>query len=409
MKKHLLFGCAMVSLVAWSGVHAAAGRPLTISDLLTAVRVTEMQLSPDGRSVAFVRTTTNEQTGRRNADIWVVPADGAAAPRLLFGGESSELTPTWSPDSQRIAFVSTRGGSAQVWIAAAAGGEPRQVTKLAMGVQTPLLFSPDGTRVAFVSDVYPECPDEACNARRAEEAEKNPVKVHHVKRLLYPPLVGVAREHPSPRASSRRSTAARPSTSRPATSTRRRSSTKTTALAFSPDGKQIAFVSNREGNDVEAWTTNQDVWIVPVDRRCRAEAADDEQGGGCAAGVVAGWTEDRDCAVNGVPNFESDRWYLDVVRRRQRPAADGRSRRRISSVENFAFAPDGRTILFTAQDRGVVNVYSVAYPSGTPRVVTRGGAIVGARRRTRLRGRSARSTHDRRRPTSFACRSAATR
>ena len=38
---------------------------------------------------------------------------------------------------------------------------------------------------------------------------------------------------------------------------------------------------------------------------------------------------------------------------------------------------DGRSILFTAQDRGVVNVYSVGYPSGTPRVVTKGGAIAG--------------------------------
>ena len=36
------------------------------------------------------------------------------------------------------------------------------------------------------------------------------------------------------------------------------------AIAFSPDGREIAFVSNREGNDREAWTTNNDVWIVPV-------------------------------------------------------------------------------------------------------------------------------------------------
>ena len=52
-------------------------------------------------------------------------------------------------------------------------------------MQPPLVFSPDGTRIAFVSDVYPECADEACNKRRKEEIEKNPVKVRRLTRLLY--------------------------------------------------------------------------------------------------------------------------------------------------------------------------------------------------------------------------------
>src|SRR5687767_2040315 len=135
MKKHVFGICALAVFSAWTHSHAAAGRPMAIADLITAVRVTESQLSPDGSTVAFVRTTTNPETGRRNADIWVVPADGSAPPRLLIGGDSSELTPTWSPDGKRLALVSTRGGSPQVWIASAAGGEPRQVTKIAMGVQ----------------------------------------------------------------------------------------------------------------------------------------------------------------------------------------------------------------------------------------------------------------------------------
>ena len=51
-------------------------RPMTIDDLIGAVRVTDPQLSPDGRRVAFVRTTTDVKSGKRNADIWVVPAEG---------------------------------------------------------------------------------------------------------------------------------------------------------------------------------------------------------------------------------------------------------------------------------------------------------------------------------------------
>jgi dipeptidyl aminopeptidase/acylaminoacyl peptidase len=68
---------------------------MTIQDLLTAVRVSNPQLSPDGRQVAFVRTTTDLASDKRNADIWVAPADGSAPPRLLIGGEKSENTPRW--------------------------------------------------------------------------------------------------------------------------------------------------------------------------------------------------------------------------------------------------------------------------------------------------------------------------
>ena len=142
--------CAGCLLVADA---AAAARPMKIQDLLAAVRVSDPQVSPDGRSVAFVRTTTDAATGKRNADIWVVPADGSSAARLLIGGDKSENTPRWSPDGRQLAFISTRDGEPQIYLADADGSNVRQITKLAGGVQPPLVFSPDGASLAFVSDV----------------------------------------------------------------------------------------------------------------------------------------------------------------------------------------------------------------------------------------------------------------
>ena len=78
MKTFLALPAAM--LVASS---ALAARPMSITDLLTAVRVGDPQLSPDGTVVAYVRTTTDPTTLKRNMDIWVVPADGSGAPKLL--------------------------------------------------------------------------------------------------------------------------------------------------------------------------------------------------------------------------------------------------------------------------------------------------------------------------------------
>src|SRR3954470_3226060 len=116
------------ALLTSSAVFAA--RPMTIADLLAAVRVSEPQLSPDGKTVAFVRTTTDIATGKRNADIWVVPADGSGAPKRLVGGEKTENSPRWSPDGKRIAFISNRDGDMQVYVADADGGNTRQVTKV---------------------------------------------------------------------------------------------------------------------------------------------------------------------------------------------------------------------------------------------------------------------------------------
>lgn len=350
---------------------AATGRPMTIDDLITAVRVSDPQLSPDARSVAYVRTTTDPQSGGRNADIWVVAAAGSGTPRLLFGGEKSETTPRYSPDGKRVAFISTRSGTPHVYIAASDGGAARQLTTLAAGAQPPLVFSPDGQRMAFVSDVYPACADEACNKRRAEAAEKNPVKAHRVTRLLY--------RHWSDWREELRHHVFVTDIETGATSDVTPGDFDSPpffyedhAIAFSPDGKQIAFVSNREGNDAEAWTTNQDVWIAPVTggeakRLTRNKAAD----------VQPTWSADgKKVIVRGQrrPGFESDRWYLDVY-----DAATGQHRSVFEapdlSVEDFALMPDERSIVFTAQDRGVVNVYAVSYPSGTPKIVTKGGAI----------------------------------
>jgi dipeptidyl aminopeptidase/acylaminoacyl peptidase len=193
MKKYAFVASVLAVAAGASGLAAAAGRAMTIADLITAVRVTEPALSPDGQTVAFVRTTTNGETGKRNADIWVVPSDGASSSKLLIGGESSELTPTYAPDGKRLAFISTRAGAPQVFVAAADGSSPTQITKLAMGVQTPLVFSPDGLRVAFVSDVYPECPDEACNARACGRSREESGQGAPRQAAALPSLVGLAR------------------------------------------------------------------------------------------------------------------------------------------------------------------------------------------------------------------------
>ena len=135
--------------------YAQAKRAMTIDDLITTVRVADPQVSADGKRILYTRTTTTLDTGRRNSDIWFVLADGSAPARQLVGGDRSENTARFTPDGKRVVFISNRDGEPQIYVADADGRDPKQLTKLAAGVQGPVVVSPDSKKVAFVSDVYP--------------------------------------------------------------------------------------------------------------------------------------------------------------------------------------------------------------------------------------------------------------
>jgi dipeptidyl aminopeptidase/acylaminoacyl peptidase len=361
--------------MAQSPGGAAAGRPMAIDDLIGAVRVTDPQVSPDGGRVAFVRTTTDLKSGKRNADIWIVPSDSSAAPRELIGGAQSETSPRFSPDGRRLAFIATRDGAPQVYIADVGGTGAKKITDVAVGVQPPLVFSPDGSKVAFVSDVYPECRDAACNKRKVEEADKNPVKVHRLTRLLY-------RHWDEWRESIRHhvfvadvGTGAAADVT-PGDFDSPPSQQEDASIAFSPDGRDLAFVSNREGGDREAWTTNHDVWIVPA-------------GGGEARKVTANQAADlqplfspdgRTVFVRAQrrPGVESDRWYVDAYDR-----SSGAKRTVFQtpdlSVGDYSLSADGVSIWFTASEGGRENLFVVPASGGTPKRVVQGGAISAVR------------------------------
>lgn len=348
---------------------------MTIDDLITAVRVADPQLSSDGRTVLFTRTTTSLKDGKRNADIWTVAADGTSAPRELIGGDKTEHAARFSPDGRRVAFIADRDGEPQVYLATADGHDVRKVTDLATGVQEPLVFSPDGSKVAVVSDVYRGCSDDACNRRRKDEADKNPVKVRRLTRLLF-------RHWDEWREDLRHHVfVADLDTKRtidvtPGDFDAPPTQQEDNAIAFTPDGREIAFVSNHEGIDREAWTTNNDVWIVSI-----AGGAAKKVTPNPAADVQPAFSSDgRTLFVRAQrrAGFESDRWYLDAYDR-----TTGTQRTLFEtpdiSVDDFVVSKDGRSIWFTAEQDGRVDLFVVPAAGGAPQEVRKGGAITSVR------------------------------
>src|SRR5438067_8924086 len=110
---------------------AGAGAPFTVDDLVRLERITDPQLSPDGRQLAFVQRQTDMDANKGRTSLWLLDlAPRSAAPRRLTGGKASDSSPRWSPDGRALYFISTRSGSGQVWRIATSGRSEEHTSEL---------------------------------------------------------------------------------------------------------------------------------------------------------------------------------------------------------------------------------------------------------------------------------------
>jgi dipeptidyl aminopeptidase/acylaminoacyl peptidase len=147
-------------------------RQLTLEDYYRVVTVQSPAMSPDGRWVAFIRTTIVEAENRRQGELWIVPADGSAAPRRISDPALNASGPRWSPDGQLLAFSGRRRGAASaddeggsIWFLRADRLDAPAVH--ISGVEGAPIFSPDNRWIAFTKRVAkPKAPQYATDAER---------------------------------------------------------------------------------------------------------------------------------------------------------------------------------------------------------------------------------------------------
>src|SRR5438876_1050861 len=177
MKCIVLLLALLMTATATEPARAAGRRPMTIEDLFRFQRVSDPQISPDGKQVAYVVGTVNLEANSIASSIWLVPADGRSKPRQLTNTTKKDRHPRWSPDGKQILFESNRSGDNQLWLIDLSGGEARQLTTVSTEASN-ALWSRDGKHIAFVSAVYPEYSgkpfkeSDALNKKRKEEIEK---------------------------------------------------------------------------------------------------------------------------------------------------------------------------------------------------------------------------------------------
>jgi acylaminoacyl-peptidase len=160
------------TLVAFVFFGAAQARPFTARDLATLERVSDPQVSPDGRLVAYnVRSTDWEGNRGWNA-LWVLDrTDPTLPPRLIRDHEPTATFPWWSADGRWLYFLSSRSGSSQVWRAPAGRADAAPVTALPVDVSQ-YRVAPDGRTLVAAVTVDPVCGALACEKAKADARAK---------------------------------------------------------------------------------------------------------------------------------------------------------------------------------------------------------------------------------------------
>jgi dipeptidyl aminopeptidase/acylaminoacyl peptidase len=137
------------SLHVLARAEAPAKRPIAIDDIYRMQQVGNPQCSPDGKWIAYTVTTIDREADKRRTAIWMVNWEGTQSLRLSYGTESAS-SPRWSPDGKYLAFLASRAGSdkSQIWLLDRRGGEAWQLTSVKEEIGG-YAWSPDGKKIAL--------------------------------------------------------------------------------------------------------------------------------------------------------------------------------------------------------------------------------------------------------------------
>jgi dipeptidyl aminopeptidase/acylaminoacyl peptidase len=350
---------------------SAAPRPVRFEELARIRRLGGFSLSPDGTRIAFGVATADVEANQMRSAIWMVPASGGEAHRLT-AGQALDGAPAFSPDGRTLAFLSNRENGSQIWTLDLEGGDPVRATDFPTGVNS-FTWGPDGRSFVIASDVFPDCADTACLEKTVKARQEAKVHGRIADRLLF-------RHWTSWKDGTRTHIWKLPAAGgSPVDLTPGDHDAPPFSIAgssdwdVSPDGKDLVYASN--GAKVEALSTNADLWLVPFTGGSPRNLTESNP---AFDGTPRFSPDGRWIAYRSQkrPGFESDRFRLMLYDRgtgQIRPLTEGFD----YWVDDFRWASDSKSIVFTAQVRGKEALYRVDLTGKPPSLVWTGGAVAG--------------------------------
>ena len=375
MKSWLTLGASVALVLASTAATAEDSRVFTPSVLNSLARVSDPQVSPDGRYVVYVMRETDFEANRGRSDLWLVDLTRRdAKPRRVTQHSANDTHPRWTVDGTGVYFLSTRGGSSQVWRLPLNGGEAVQITDYPLDVTT-FKLSSDGGRIALAMDVFEDCKDLDCSRARLDAMAKSKVSARTYDGLFI-------RHWDTWRNGTRSNLFVAPvnldgRAGAPVNVTRALDGDVPSKpdggdeeFTFSPDGSHVVFSARVAGRG-EPWSTNFDLYEVPSDA---SEAPRNLTADNPAWDTQPVYLANGDLAYLAMkrPGFESDRFAIKVRHNgKVRDVAAGWDR----TVSRLDVTRDGRTLLATASDLGQTPLFSIDVRSGKVTKLTGAGSV----------------------------------
>ncbi len=364
-----------VALVLAALPAGGAPRPLEVDDYFALAAAGSPRISPDGKWVAYTIKTTDLEKDSSETALWMVPADTEnAEPWRLSAPGYSASRPRWSPDGKRLGFLSARQtgdeeAKTQVWAFDLRGGDAQPLTEVKQGVGG-FEWSPDGRRLLLqITDPKPE------ELLEESERKKQKPEPHVIDRLQfkldYQGYLDRRRSHlyvfdldrVTPEGG-KRDTAPEGGDRNDALTQITSGDFDDSAGSWSPDGKLIAFSSNRteepDGN------SNSDLWMVSADntdlgqtmRRLTSNPGSDHS---------PAWSPDGQ-RLAYVTNTRPDLVWYGIDQLAVVPAAGGEPRLLTPELDRNVsgprFAPDGKSIYFLLEDSGEHHLANIGVGGG---------------------------------------------
>ena len=375
MRRLMITAIATAVASTLPGLVAAADattpRPFTVHDLLAMERLSDPQVSPDGRWIAYVQRSTDLEANRGRTDLWRVAFDGSRTVRLTTD-PAGDWSPRWSPDGEWLYFLSSRSDSSAVWRLPTAGGGAEKVTDLSLDVGG-FTLSPDGGTLVVSLETFSDCEDLACTVDRLEESAESKATGVLYDRLFVrhwdvwkdgrrSQLFAVPVDGGEPIALTAQLAGDVPS----------KPFGGHEEIAFTPDGSGVVFTA-RVGEG-EPWSTDFDLYHVPIDGSeaprplTVANEAWDTQPVFSPDGKTLAYL------AMSRPGYESDR--LRIVLRDWPSGGEWvLAQDWDRSAGGISFSEDGASLLVTANDVGQVPLFAIDVASGAVRKLVAEGHV----------------------------------
>ncbi len=347
--------------------QAVKPTPFSVQQLTRLNKLHSATMSHDGKSVVYaVKVIADDRSA--TSDLFLLDLTNTdAKPQQLTSGAGTEHSVAFAPDDKAIYFVAARDGSSQLYKLPLTGGEAIKVSDLPLDIEG-FKLSADGSKVVMNIRVFPECDSLECSKEKFDKEAERESTGREYKQLMvrhWDTWSDHSRSHLFVAdINGNKLGKAVDVTQGRDTETPPKPFSGMEEVTFTPDGKHIVYSAKAPSKD-QSWTTNYDIWQVPVT-------------GGETVNLTAdnkAWDAHPTFSSDGrymaylamsKPGFEADRYAImlrDTVTGQTKEVAPLWDR----SPHSLIFGPDNRTLYVTAQDLGQVSIFEISTQFGDVR------------------------------------------